>query len=416
MSAILLKRKGYEVVGVFMKNWDTADEFGNCQADKDAEEAEGICKQLDIPFHLVSFVKEYWHEVFTDLITEYQNGFTPNPDIQCNRHLKFGHFHTYCMQVLGCDAVATGHYARTSYGEDLEYRPLDDQYGSEFYGHRRVKLMKAIDRIKDQTFFLSQVKQEPLRNSMFPIGNFTKDVVKKIAHSSGFEKISQKRESMGICFIGKRKSGFAGFIQDYIPPNPGALVDIDSGKVVGEHQGVHLFTLGQRVIGFGGQNMKMYVADKDVNNKTVLVCFGRDHPALYSETFFTGPPHWIDSAPQELTDRQSDRSLECEYRSQNTHPLCGCVITHSMTSSNSEVGASNFEFLDKATLTVSLVEPQRATTPGQFAVFYQGDECLGSARINRIGPTLYAMNKNNCRDIARKTRSESILNSTGDHD
>lgn len=394
VAAILLKNKGFELSGVFMKNWDERDEEGNgiCRADKEAEDAEMVCNRLEIPFSTVNFVKEYWNEVFEELLTDYESGSTPNPDIECNRRIKFGHFFNHCREHLGCDAVATGHYARTTYGDFLQAKMRSSC----------CRLLQAMDRVKDQTFFLAQVPQEALANTMFPLGSYNKEVVKKIATYSGFENIAKKKESMGICFVGKRRRGFQTFIGEYVDPNPGVFKDVDTGKVVGNHDGIHQWTVGQR-IPLSGQKQKAYVVSKDLDSQTIQICFGQHHPALYSQHFYTDTPHWIDNPPNDILNNKSYR---CQYRSQHTEPLSDVTISYGMSSSSSSTNgvswAPNHEFVDKGSLVVSLAKPERAVTCGQYAVFYYGDECLGSAKIRRVGPSLYTMNTDNCRDIIQK--------------
>ena len=314
VAAHLLKSKGFEVIGVFMKNWDIVDEQGICQADKEAEDAEYVCNKLQIPFKHVSFVKEYWSEVFNKLVEEYQAGLTPNPDVDCNRFIKFGHFHDYCKENIDCNAIATGHYARTSFGDFLE----------DFRPNQNVQLLIAMDRIKDQTFFLSQVPQEALRSTMFPLGHMTKDVVKKVAISIGLEKIADKKESMGICFVGKRKSGFQEFLKEYTQEKPGAIIDMETYKEVGEHQGCHLWTLGQG-LKIPGKKYKSYVCQKDVEKNLIYVCYGEQHPALFCENFFTDDPYWIDQrAPDALSNRSKDQvpfRIAKIFKSQNFKKL-----------------------------------------------------------------------------------------------
>lgn len=197
----------------------------------------------------------------------------------------------------GCDAIATGHYARTSFGDYLEDQ--DMRYN--------VKLLKAMDQVKDQTFFLSQIPQNALRNTMFPIGSLTKEVVKKIAKSTkGLEKFAQKKESMGICFVGKRKSGFQEFLKEYTETKSGLIVDIEDYKTIGGHQGVHFWTIGQGAK-VGGNKDRNYVCDKDKATNTLYVCKGSNHPALFSENFHTDDPYWIDQAPEELSNRSKDQ-------------------------------------------------------------------------------------------------------------
>jgi len=391
VSALLLKQSGkYEVTGVFMKNWDTLEESGgDCQADKEAADAERICNHIGVPFRHVNFVKEYWSEVFEPTLETYTRGQTPFPDVDCNRHIKFGHFHDYCREQLGCDMVATGHYAR-----------VDHSSGPT------SQLLRAVDRVKDQTLFLSTVRQDALRRSLFPLGEMHKEMVKKMAVAAGLEWVAQKRESMGICFVGKRD--FKEFLDQYVDPGPGGdLIDIDTGKVIGAHEGVHKYTLGQR-IKQAGMAEKMYVVDKNLDNQVISVCAGEHHPALYSETFFTHPPHWIsERAPRELQNARH-RLLECDYRSQNKMPLEKCALTFRMA------GSSNWEYVSLGNgLTVSLANPQRALTAGQYAAFYQGEVCLGSAKIERVGPSLYTMNHNNCRTKILQSLNDKKSDSKG---
>jgi len=388
VSAILLKRRGYEVIGVFMRNWDGVDETGVCTADKDCEEAERVASTLGIKFNVVNFVKEYWNEVFTDLIEDYSAGLTPNPDILCNSRIKFTHFHDYAMNGIGCDAVATGHYARNSYGENLEGRGGVDP----------AFLLQAVDRTKDQSFFLSQINQEALQNTMFPIGEITKKVVKEMARQAGFPEIANKKESMGICFVGKKNSpngrGFQDFISEYINDKPGDMVDIDTGDIVGIHKGVHHWTVGQRTK-VQVDDRPFFVVTKDAATNVIQVASDQYHPSLYSDCFFTLSPHWISGAPDQLLSTASDKTLACSFRFQNTAILTNCHMSYNMSSTG------NWEFMDRDRLIVSVAEPLKAITPGQFSVFYKGDICLGSARIERSGPSLYTLNIGNCRDKYR---------------
>jgi len=384
VSTILLKKRGFEVIGAFMKNWDGVDETGVCTADRDCEEAERVAKKLGIQFHIVNLVKEYWNEVFQDLLEDYKQGLTPNPDILCNSRVKFNHFYSHAMNSIGCDAIATGHYARNSYGQDLEFSNSSQP----------ARLLKSVDRTKDQTFFLSQMPQEALQRTLFPVGELPKSVVKKIAYQAGFPEIASKKESMGICFVGKKsapgKRGFQEFISEYIPENPGNFVNIDTGDVVGQHAGLHHWTVGQNAK-LNIDDKRYVVVSKDLESNEIKVADDTKHPALYTENFFTSSPHWISKAPDQLRFRSSDRSMEAEFRFQNMAPLSQCVVSYSMSST------SNWEFMDQNSLVVSVAEPMRAVTPGQFAAFYQGDECMGSARISRPGPSLYILNTKNCR-------------------
>ncbi|XP_058596972.1 mitochondrial tRNA-specific 2-thiouridylase 1 isoform X3 [Neofelis nebulosa] len=240
VAALLLRRRGYQVTGVFMKNWDSLDEHGVCTADRDCEDAYRVCQILDIPFHQVSYVKEYWNDVFSDFLSEYEKGRTPNPDIVCNKHIKFSCFFHYAVDNLGADAVATGHYARTSLEDEEVFqqkhikRP-EGLFRNRFEVRNAVKLLQAADSFKDQTFFLSQVSQDALRRTLFPLGGLTKHFVKKIAAENRLHHVLQKKESMGICFVGKRN--FENFILQYLQPRPGKFISIEDNRVLGTHKG-----------------------------------------------------------------------------------------------------------------------------------------------------------------------------------
>ncbi|KAF6206272.1 hypothetical protein GE061_017501 [Apolygus lucorum] len=355
VAALLLKRKGYEVVGVFMKNWDLTDENGHCSSEADQNDACFVCHKLSIPFHEVNFVKPYWNQVFEELINDYKNGFTPNPDILCNKYIKFRRFCDHATDRLGCDYIATGHYARRSFPE------IDSCTST-------VRLLKAKDPDKDQTFFLSQIPQNSLQKTLFPLGDFMKTEVKKIALENGLEKIAKKKESMGMCFIGNRH--FPSFIDDYVDAKEGVFMDIDSGKIVGRHSGKHQFTVGQSCK-LGGFVDKVYVARKN-ENEDIYVAMGHEHPVFYGKHVFTTSPHWIHSEPYELS-----RSwvLSCQFRFQHRNPLIDCVVFKRPSNE----------------LLVVLDDPLRALTPGQFAVLYRGEECLGSARITYAGPSEHTL-------------------------
>ena len=398
VSALLLKNKGYEVVGAFMKNWDGVDETGVCSADKDCEVAESVAKKLDIKFHVVNLVKEYWNEVFSELIEDYKRGLTPNPDILCNSRVKFNHFYDHAVNTIGCDAIATGHYAQNSYGSDLQY--------SE--GSGLARLLKSTDRTKDQTFFLSQMPQEALQKTMFPVGDLPKSVVKQIAAQAGFPEIAAKKESMGICFVGKKNApgrrGFQEFISEYVDDKPGDLIDIDTGKVVGQHKGLHHWTIGQKSRTNIDSN-KYVVVSKNLETNQIFVAGDSKHPSLYTEHFLTSSPHWISRSPPQLRSA-TNRFMEAEFRFQNMAPLTQCVVMHNMSTT------SNWEYVDGDSLRVATAEPMRAVTPGQFVAFYLGDECIGSARITRPGPSLYTLNVKNCRSEIQQRIAESNKSET----
>ncbi|XP_061085108.1 mitochondrial tRNA-specific 2-thiouridylase 1-like [Conger conger] len=389
VTALLLKRRGYHVTGVFMRNWDSLDEQGVCTGERDCEDAYRVCRMLDMPFHQVSYVKEYWHEVFSNLLKEYQKGRTPNPDIMCNKHIKFKHFLQYAMDTLGADAVATGHYARTSQEDEEVFQqrhvPMPKTlFRDRFEIRNPARLYQAADRFKDQTFFLSQIPQNALRQTLFPLAGLTKDFVKKMATEAGFQHIVKKKESMGICFIGERN--FEDFILEYLEPQPGNMVSVEDGRIMGQHKGWFTFTLGQRAR-IGGQRDSWFVVDKDVTNGEVFVAPTTNHPALYRDTMRTDRFHWIaEDPPAELVRRSM---MECLFRFQHQMPLSPCTVTLNADGS----------------VWLTLAQPIRALTPGQFAVLYKGDECLGSGKIIRLGPTEYTLQQG--RDRLRGTPSES---------
>nr|XP_030711477.1 mitochondrial tRNA-specific 2-thiouridylase 1 isoform X3 [Globicephala melas] len=340
VAALLLRRRGYQVTGVFMKNWDSLDEHGVCTADKDCEDAYRVCQILDIPFHQVSYVKEYWNDVFSDFLNEYEKGRTPNPDIVCNKHIKFSCFFNYAVDNLV------------------------------------VKLLQAADSFKDQTFFLSQVSQDALRRTLFPLGGLTKDFVKKIAAENRLHHVLQKKESMGICFVGKRN--FENFMLQYLQPRPGKFISIEDNKVLGTHKGWFLYTLGQRA-NIGGLREPWYVVEKDGVRGDVLVAPRTDHPALYRDLLRTGRVHWVAEEPPAALVR--DKMMECHFRFRHQMALVPCVLTLNQD----------------GTVWVTAVKAVRALALGQFAVFYKGGECLGSGKILRLGPSAYTLQKGRSR-------------------
>ncbi|KAM7114546.1 mitochondrial tRNA-specific 2-thiouridylase 1 isoform 2-T2 [Molossus nigricans] len=359
VAALLLRRRGYQVTGVFMKNWDSLDEHGVCTADKDCEDAHRVCQILDIPFHQVSWVKEYWNDVFSDFLNEYEKGRTPNPDIICNKHIKFRCFFHYAVDNLGADAVATGHYARTSLEDEEVFqqkhikRP-EGLFRNRFEVRNAVKLLQAADSFKDQTFFLSQVSQEALRRTLFPLGGLTKDFVKKIAAENRLHHVLQKKE--------------------YLQPRPGKFISIEDGSVLGTHKGWFLYTLGQRA-NIGGLREPWYVVEKDGTTGDVFVAPRVDHPALYRDLLRTNRVHWITEEPPAALVR--DKMMECHFRFRHQMALVPCVLTLNQD----------------GTVWVTAVKAVRALTPGQFAVFYKEGECLGSGKILRLGPSAYTLQK-----------------------
>ncbi|XP_048358226.1 mitochondrial tRNA-specific 2-thiouridylase 1 isoform X1 [Sphaerodactylus townsendi] len=393
VAALLLRRRGYQVTGVFMKNWDIMDEKGMCSADKDCEDAYRVCQILGIPFHQVSYVKEYWNEVFSYLLNEYELGRTPNPDILCNKYIKFNYFLHYALDSLGADAIATGHYARTSQEDDEVFQQKYIQrpqglFRNRFEARNNIKLLQGVDQIKDQTFFLSQISQEALRRTIFPLGELTKDFVRKIAAEHHFHHVLQRKESMGICFIGERN--FEKFILEYLEPRPGNFVSIEDNKVMGTHKGWFLYTFGQRAR-IGGLRDAWFVVDKNVATGDVFVAPSTDHPALYRDLLRTNRVHWITEEPP--TELVQNKMMECNFRFQHQMALVPCTLTLNQDGS----------------VWVTTAEPIRALTPGQFAVFYKGDECLGSGRILRLGPSLHTLQQGKTREkSARGTPADDV--------
>ncbi|XP_024875846.1 mitochondrial tRNA-specific 2-thiouridylase 1 [Temnothorax curvispinosus] len=332
VAALLLKNKGFNVTGVFMKNWDIRDETGRCAVERDYDDARWICDKLKIPLIQVDFVKEYWNEVFSDLVEKYQNGYTPNPDILCNKNIKFDKFFHLARNRFQADAIATGHYAKTSFGPYLE----------NYEANTNVCLLQAQDSNKDQTFFLSQVPQQTLRRCMFPLGNYLKSHVKMMAVQIGLRQIARKKESMGICFVGKRE--FQDFISEYIKDKPGDYIDLDSGLPIGRHDGIHKRTIGQGCK-ISGCLKPYYVFSKDQESNTIMVVGGTTHPALYTDFLITREIHWINEEPREL----NNGVLTCNFRFQHRNPLIGCRVYK----------------MSNGRLFIRLDAPLRAITKGQ---------------------------------------------------
>lgn len=356
VTAYLLKRRGYEVQGAFMKNWDLIDESGYCSSEQDWLDAQKLCRQLDIPLEQINFVKDYWLEVFGSFLKDYVAGITPNPDILCNRQIKFNLFYKYAREKMGADAIATGHYARTNFGSFLE----------NFSESEKIRLLAGVDEIKDQTFFLSQINAESLRRTMFPLGAMLKSEVKKLATEIGLESFARKKESMGICFVGKRS--FQDFIAEYIETKPGDFVDFDTGRVVGSHRGIHHWTVGQKAK-IGGCLQPYFIFRKNADSNVIYVVSGTDHPLLWTDMVYAENPIWINK-PRDLRDGV----LRCQFRFQHTKPLVNCSVIET-----DSCGGKLFVRLD---------EPLRAITPGQYAVLYRNEECCGSARITKPGPAM----------------------------
>ncbi len=351
VAAWLLKEQGYRVIGLFMKNWEEKDENGVCTSAKDFEDVARVCETIGIPYYGVEFVREYWDRVFKNFLEEYEAGYTPNPDILCNREIKFDVFMKKAME-LGADYLATGHYARL----------LPDVGGGS-------RLGKGVDPGKDQSYFLYTLKNEILERVLFPVGELPKSEVRRIAAQAGLST-ALKKDSTGICFIGERK--FSKFLSQYVHARPGTIRSLD-GQVLGRHEGVCYYTLGQRKgLGLGGEGEAYFVVGKDPQRAVVYAERGERHPALYSETLTATEATWVGSAPVELP-------LKCRAKVRYRQADQGCTIT----TIDSQSGR----------ITVQFDEPQRAITPRQSVVFYSADVCLGGAMIEAPGPSLFELGK-----------------------
>jgi tRNA-specific 2-thiouridylase len=339
VAAHLLLEQGYRVEGLFMTNWEE-DEDGYCTAAADYQDARKVAERLKIPLHKVNFAKQYRERVFKHFLDEYRAGRTPNPDVLCNREIKFGVCFEHALR-LGADLIATGHYAA------VVHEP-------------QTRLLKAADSSKDQSYFLAAVSRAALARTLFPLGALAKSDVRLQAKALGLP-VHDKADSTGICFIGERP--FEEFLSRYLPGQPGEIRSTE-GEVLGRHRGLMYYTLGQRQgLGIGGTRnhgeLPWYVVAKDLGTNTLQVGQGQNHPALFTDRLFASSLHWIGDAPTGLTLRCS-----AKVRYRQTDQNCAVTVT--------ETGVQ-----------VEFDQPQRAVTPGQFVVFYTGDECLGSAVIDK---------------------------------
>lgn len=332
VTAWRLKQAGCSVTGMFMRNW--REEGGSaCPAAQDAEDVAAICHRLEIPFYTLDFAEEYWNHVFERFLSEYQQGYTPNPDILCNREIKFDFFLKKAM-ALGAEKVATGHYARII---DVEGVP---------------HLARAKDLSKDQSYFLYAIRREVLKSILFPIGDLTKVEVRRLAAEAAIH-VAKKKDSTGICFIGKRD--FRPFLQQYLRKTPGALVTPE-GKEVGQHDGIAFYTIGQRKgLAIGGAGEAWYVVGKNAEKNQLVVVQGENHPALYQTHLVASEINW-------LADVQFP--LRCTAKIRYRQPDQSCVVEE-----------------EEGLLRVQFDEPQKAVTPRQSLVLYQGEICLGGGII-----------------------------------
>ena len=339
VAALLLKEQGYDVIGIFMKNWDDTDENGVCTATEDYNDVIRVCNQIGIPYYAVNFEKQYWDKVFTYFLEEYQAGRTPNPDVMCNKEIKFKAFLEHAVK-LGADYVATGHYAQVVY-QDGEYN-----------------MLRGRDENKDQTYFLNQLTQHQLSKVLFPIGSLEKSRVREIAKEANLATAT-KKDSTGICFIGERN--FKEFLSQYLPAKPGNMETFD-GEIKGKHDGLMYYTIGQRHgLGIGGSGEPWFAIGKDLKRNVLYVGQGFHHEKLYSDSIIADKISWV-------SDQPKPDVFECtakfRYRQED----------HKVT----------VRLLSNRQAEVRFHEPIRAITPGQAAVFYHGEECLGGGTIDQV--------------------------------
>jgi len=348
VAAHLLIEAGYDVEGMFMRNWDSAtnnDFLGNksiddeiCPQEVDYADAVKVADQLGIPIHRVDFVQEYWDRVFTYFLDEYKAGRTPNPDIMCNKEIKFKAFLQHAIN-LGADMIATGHYAQVDHEEE-------------------VKMLRGVDDNKDQSYFLSQLTKQQLDKTLFPLGHLEKSEVRAIAEKLNLATAA-KKDSTGICFIGERN--FSEFLQNYLPAQPGEMQTL-SGDVVGSHIGLMYYTIGQRKgLGIGGAGDAWFVMGKNVKENVLIVGQGFEHDYVFANEAVISDVNWIPS-------RRFDGIM-----------TCGAKFRYRQKDVPVEI-----KWIDESTLKVKCLEPTRAITPGQAAVFYDDNVCLGGGFINEV--------------------------------
>jgi tRNA-specific 2-thiouridylase len=343
VAAILLQKQGYEVIGLFMRNWDSSinnDILGNptlnnniCPQEQDYNDALKVCEKLNIPLHRIDFVKEYWDYVFKYFLDELSKGRTPNPDIMCNKYIKFDMFVKEALK-LGADFIATGHYAR-----------IKDN-----------KLLKGIDDNKDQTYFLSQLSKKQLSNVLFPVGELEKKDVRKIALE--YDLITaKKKDSTGICFIGERN--FTNFLKNYLPNNPGKIVNVENNEIIGEHVGLMYYTIGQRKgLNIGNKTERTFVVGKDIEKNILYIAFNDENEYLFTDEAVIDTVNWIgEEKPTQCTAKFRYRQKEIPVE---------------------------LEFINDDTIIVKYETKAKAVTPGQACVFYQGEECLGGGIIKEV--------------------------------
>ena len=346
VAAILLKEQGYDVIGVFMKNWEEKDDNGVCLSEEDYKDVIAVAEQLEIPYYSVNFVKEYWDKVFTYFLNEYKRGRTPNPDVMCNKEIKFRAFLDYAMKI-GADYVATGHYARIIHEEKD--------------GNIKSVMLRGVDDNKDQTYFLCQLNQEQLEKVLFPLGSYTKPQIREIAEKYNL-KTAKKKDSTGICFIGERN--FNEFLSKYLPAKKGNIVNTE-GMILGRHNGLMYYTIGQRKgIGIGntkeGTGEPWFVVDKDLEKNELVVTQG-DNSVLYSKGLIATDFNFIN-------------------KDEITFPL-NCTVKYRYRQDDSKAVINK---LNENEYEVIFDKPQKAVTLGQIVVAYNGEKCLGGGVIDKI--------------------------------
>ena len=350
VSAALLKEQGYRVIGLFMKNWNDADTVSSdCSSETDFRDVERVCRTLDIPNYTVELIDAYRERVFARFLRDYEAGLTPNPDILCNREIKFDAFYERALE-FGADLIATGHYCRTDAA--------------------RTRLLKGLDPNKDQTYFLSAIDGTKLSRVLFPVGDVPKPEVRALAERLSLST-HDKKDSTGICFIGEKK--FRAFLGQYLRPKPGAFETLD-GRRVGTHTGAQFYTLGQRKgLGLGGEGERWFVVAKDATRNRVIVERGEFHPALYTDELWADELNFIADFGAEI-DAAGEGGVSISAKVRYRQREQACVIRRSAN------GEAHLVFS----------EPQRAVTPGQAVVFYRGDECLGGGTIRRTGENYWS--------------------------
>lgn len=375
VAACLLQKEGYNVTGVFMRNWDEAEEKGNsnCSIEEDFREATKVCESLGIRLLEANFVPRYWDDVFTKFLDKLKMGATPNPDLDCNKYIKFSAFLDFAAS-RGFDKIATGHYARIVQRSVLGHQPT-------------TVMLQGVDKDKDQTYFLATIDPGVLSNVLFPLGNLTKAEVRSIAESEGLPPASRK-SSTGICFIGKRV--FDDFISDYIDTIPGRFVDIDTGETMGPCSNILGYTYGQRSK-MAGLSNKTYVVGKDIHNRILYVGTGRNHPALYTTKALIGEVHWLSEPHRRKFEKTG--SLACQSKARYRQKQAECVLKTG-SPLDPVPKESKYWSLEGNQTWVNVLEfemPAFAITPEQFVVLYDDDICIASASIVSPCETMYEL-------------------------